>query len=134
LVDDPDAAANELYKLFKLSEQDAEGNINYVDVFVGELAVGKAEQEKLNAISYYIKDGTMQPWILDYLADNVKSFSRLDNDEVKKAILKNWTTENIEKQIKSTSNSVILTPLASLIDLVKNIETTEILPAIDPYG
>lgn len=134
LVDDPEEAANELYKLFKTSEQDEEGKISYVDVFVGELAVGKAEQEKLNAISYYIKDGSMQPWILDYLADNVKTFSRLDNDEVKKAILKNWTTENIEKQIKSTSNSVIMTPLASLIDLVKNIETTELLPAIDPYG
>jgi hypothetical protein len=118
---DPDEAAEELRKLFYIQEVKADGTIEYLDVFAGELTTNSTEQQTLNAISYYIKDGTMTPWVLDYLADNFDFLSDLENDAIKQQILNEWNTDNIQKYIKTTSSDtpITMSPLASLTDLIK---------------
>tara|TARA_R100001509_G_scaffold143055_2_gene98619 strand:+ start:1409 stop:4207 length:2799 start_codon:yes stop_codon:yes gene_type:complete len=125
---DPDEAAEELRKLFYTQEVKADGKIEYADVFAGELTTNPAEQQTLNAISYYIKDGTMSPWVLDYLADNFDFLSDLENDSVKQQVINEWNSANIEKHIKTTSGDtpITMTPLASLSDLVKSIARDDV--------
>jgi hypothetical protein len=125
---DPDEAAEELRKLFYTQEVKADGSIEYADVFAGELTTNPAQQQTLNAISYYIKDGTMSPWILDYLADNFDFLSDLEDDSVKQQVINEWNSVNIEKHIKTTSGDtpITMTPLASLSDLVKSIARDDV--------
>lgn len=120
---DPDEAAEELRKLFYTQEVKADGSIEYADVFAGELTTNPNEQQTLNAISYYIKDGTMSPWVLDYLADNFDFMSDLESDTVKQKVIEQWNSANIQSHIKTTSSDtpITMTPLASLADLVKII-------------
>lgn len=127
-TNDPDEAAEILRNLFYMSEVKADGTIEYLDVFAGELTTNSAEQQTLNAISYYIKDGTMSPWVLDYLADNFDFLSDLEDDDVKQAVLDEWNIDTINGHIKTTSSDtpIIMTPLASLADLVKVIKSDQI--------
>ena len=56
-----------LKEIFYKEVGDEEG-MPYVDIFVSDLAVSTREQQNLNAISFYIKDGKIQPYMLDYLS------------------------------------------------------------------
>ena len=132
---DSSEAAEELRKLFYIQEVDSKGKITYKDVFAGELTTNPNQQQTLNAISYYIKDGTMSPWILDYLADNFETMSGLENDKFKQQVIDTWTTENIQSHIKTTSGDtpITMTPLASLLDLVSTM-TVEQEPVVTEMG
>ena len=130
---DVNEAAEELRKLFRTSEQDAEGKVNYADLYAGEITTNPTEQDTLNAVSYYIKDGSMQPWLLDYLAENYDAFDFLNTTGVKEQVLTQWTKENIQSHIKSTSSDapIVMSPLASLIDFIKSIEPATVDPGYD---
>ena len=102
---------------------DADG-MNYVDVFAGDIGVTGRDMQNLNAISLYMKDGELKPYILDYLSE-FDYLSKLKNLEVQKEVLEKWKVK--EERIRTTSNveSVLMTPLQSLTDIVRSISVEQ---------
>ena len=102
---------------------DADG-MNYVDVFSGDIGVTGRDMQNLNAISLYMKDGELKPYILDYLSE-FDYLSKLKNLEVQKEVLEKWKVK--EQRIRTTSNveSVLMTPLQSLTDIVRSISVEQ---------
>jgi len=94
--------------------------MSYVDVFSADLAITTRDQQNLNAISYVIKDGGMEDWILRYLG-NFDYLGKLNDEGVRQQVLKTW--EDKTKRIRTTRNveSVLMSPLQSLTDIVRDI-------------
>ena len=99
---------------------DDEG-IPYADVFSGDLAVTTRDMQNLNAISLYIKDGDIQPYILDYLS-TFDYLGKLKNKDVQKEVTKQWKTKELRVRTTSNTESALMTPLQSLTDIVRSIE------------
>ncbi|WP_440913511.1 hypothetical protein [Candidatus Pelagibacter sp.] len=99
---------------------DDEG-INYADVFSGDLAVTTRDMQNLNAISLYIKDGEIQPYILDYLS-TFDYLGKLKNKDVQKEVMKQWKDKSLRVRTTSNTESALMTPLQSLTDIVRSIE------------
>ena len=83
-----------LKEIFYREIGDDEG-MPYVDIFVGDLAVSTREHQNLNAISFYIKDGNIEPYMLDYLS-TFDYLGKLSNDKVKQQVLKEWKITRCE--------------------------------------
>ena len=71
-----------------------------------------------------MKDGELKPYILDYLSE-FDYLSKLKNLEVQKEVLEKWKVK--EERIRTTSNveSVLMTPLQSLTDIVRSISVEQ---------
>jgi hypothetical protein len=98
----------------------------YIDDYVQTLESDTAQHGKLQAISYYIKDGTMTEWVLDYLED-LQSFETIKNNPAaKKFIIENWQN-NMERTTVGTSPNR-MTPLEALYDFVQdyNLDNNEL--------
>lgn len=93
----------------------------YADVFAGDLAVTTQDQQNLNAISLFIKDGDIQPFILEYLG-TFDYLGKLRNEKVRNEVLKIWKDD--KQRIRTTRNveSILMSPLHSLTDIVRDIE------------
>jgi len=105
------------YVYKELADKDG---MSYVDVFSADLAITTRDQQNLNAISYVIKDGGMEDWILRYLG-NFDYLGKLNDEGVRQQVLKTW--EDKTKRIRTTRNveSVLMSPLQSLTDIVRDI-------------
>ena len=99
---------------------DDEG-IPYADVSAGDLAVTTRDMQNFNAISLYIKDGDIQPYILDYLS-TFDYLGKLKNKDVQKEVMKQWKTKELRVRTTSNTESALMTPLQSLTDIVRSIE------------
>ena len=77
--------------------------------------------QNLNAISLYIKDGDIQPYILDYLS-TFDYLGKLKNKDVQKEVTKQWKTKELRVRTTSNTESALMTPLQSLTDIVRSIE------------
>ena len=89
--------------------------------FAGDLAVTTQDQQNLNAISLFIKDGDIQPFILEYLG-TFDYLGKLRNEKVRNEVLKIWKDD--KQRIRTTRNveSILMSPLHSLTDIVRDIE------------
>ena len=99
---------------------DDEG-ISYADVFSGDIAVTTRDRQNLNAISLYIKDGDIQPYILDYLS-TFDYLGKLTNKDVQKEVMKQWKNKELRVRTTSNTESALMTPLQSLTDIIRSIE------------
>ena len=105
----------------------------YADVFAGDLGITTSDRQNLNAISFYIKDGDIEEYILDYLSE-FDYLAKLKNKEVQQKVIKEWKNEVLRKRTTSNVESSLMTPLQSLTDIVRDIEITEEIkefPSID---
>ena len=109
-----------LKEIFYREIGDDEG-MPYVDIFVGDLAVSTREHQNLNAISFYIKDGNIEPYMLDYLS-TFDYLGKLSNDKVKQQVLKEWKNNTLRVRTTSNVESSLMTPLQSLTDIIRSIE------------
>ena len=104
---------------------DKEG-AKYVDVFSGDIAITTRDQQNLNAISFYIKDSKKIPnYVLDYLSqfDYLKN---LKNADVKEKVLAAWSDDKNRVRTTSNTESIIMTPLQSLTDIIRSIESVNV--------
>ena len=95
--------------------------ISYADVFAGDLAVTTRDMQNLNAISLYIKEGELQPYILDYLS-TFDYLGKLKNKDVQKEVMKQWKNKDLRIRTTANTESALMTPLQSLTDIVRSIE------------
>ena len=109
-----------MYKIELLALQHL---IKYVDIFSGDLAVTTRDMQNLNAISLYIKDGELQPYILDYLS-TFDYLARLSNKQVQDEVVKQWKQKELRVRTTANVESSLMTPLQSLTDIVRSIEIT----------
>ena len=93
----------------------------YVDIFVSDLAVSTREQQNLNAISFYIKDGKIQPYMLDYLS-TFDYLGKLTDKAVQNEVIKQWQNNTLRVRSTSNTESSLMTPLQSLTDIIRDIE------------
>ena len=77
-----------------------EDGISYADVFAGDLAVTTRDMQNLNAISLYIKEGELQPYILDYLS-TFDYLGKLKNKDVQKEVMNQW--KNKDLRVRTTA-------------------------------
>lgn len=99
---------------------DEEG-LSYADVFSGDLAVTMRDMQNLNAISLYIKEGELQPYILNYLS-TFDYLGKLKNKDVQKEVIKQWKKKELRVRTTSNTESALMTPLQSLTDIIRSIE------------
>ena len=99
---------------------DADG-LPYADVFAGDIAVTTRDMQNLNAISLYIKEGELQPYILDYLS-TFDYLGKLTNKDVQKKVMEQWKQKELRVRTTSNTESALMTPLQSLTDIVRLIE------------
>ena len=99
---------------------DEEG-LSYADVFSGDLAVTMRDIQNLNAISLYIKEGELQPYILNYLS-TFDYLGKLKNKDVQKEVIKQWKKKELRVRTTSNTESALMTPLQSLTDIIRSIE------------
>ena len=95
----------------------------YADVFAGDIAVTTRDMQNLNAISLYIKEGELQPYILDYLS-TFDYLGKLTNKDVQKEVIKQWKNKELRVRTTSNTESALMTPLQSLTDIIRSIEVT----------
>ena len=95
-----------------------EDGISYADVFAGDLAVTTRDMQNLNAISLYIKEGELQPYILDYLS-TFDYLGKLKNKDVQKEVMKQWKDKDLRIRTTANTESALMTPLQSLTDIVR---------------
>lgn len=98
-----------------------EDGMPYVDIFVGDLAVSTREQQNLNAISFYIKDGKIEPYMLDYLS-TFDYLGKLTDKAVQQQVIKEWKNNTLRVRTTSNVESSLMTPLQSLTDIIRSIE------------
>ena len=109
-----------LKEIFYKEIGDEEG-MPYVDIFVSDLAVSTREQQNLNAISFYIKDGKIQPYMLDYLS-TFDYLGKLTDKAVQNEVIKQWQNNTLRVRSTSNTESSLMTPLQSLTDIIRDIE------------
>ena len=101
-----------------------DNKLQYVDLHSGELSINNEDKLRLHAVSFYIKDGEITDWILDYLGDNIDRFDYLDNKEVRRQVLEGWN-QNYIKTFKGNSGQQ-MSPLRALESFTKGVYTTYI--------
>jgi hypothetical protein len=121
-----------LKEIFYKEVGDEEG-MPYVDIFVSDIAVSTREQQNLNAISFYIKDGNIQPYMLDYLS-TFDYLGRLSNKEVQKQVIKQWQNNTLRVRTTSNTESSLMTPLQSLTDIIRDIEVEPNIKQVEVGG
>ena len=77
--------------------------------------------QNLNAISLYIKEGELQPYILNYLS-TFDYLGKLKNKDVQKEVIKQWKEKELRVRTTSNTESALMTPLQSLTDIIRSIE------------
>ena len=77
--------------------------------------------QNLNAISLYIKEGELQPYILNYLS-TFDYLGKLKNKDVQKEVIKQWKKKELRVRTTSNTESALMTPLQSLTDIIRSIE------------
>ena len=110
----------ELYKAW-FTEVFRDNQLQYVDIHSGELSINNEDKLRLHAVSFYIKDGEITEWILDYLGDNIDRFDYLDNKEVRQRVLEGWS-QNFIKTFKGNSGQT-MSPLRALESFTKSVYT-----------
>ncbi len=93
----------------------------YADVFSGDIGISTQDIQNLNAISFYIKDGEVENYMLDYLS-TFDYLAKLSDDEVKKEVIKQWKNDTLRVRATANVESSLMTPLQSLTDIVRSIE------------
>jgi hypothetical protein len=96
-----------------------DNKLQYVDIHSGELSINNEDKLRLHAVSFYIKDGEITEWILDYLGDNIDRFDFLDNKEVRRQVLEGWS-QNYIKTFKGNSGQT-MSPLRALESFTKSV-------------
>lgn len=111
-----------LYEAFFEEVQTPDGKLKYVDVHAGELTLDKEDKLKLHAISYYIKDGEVESWMLDWLEDNTQRIGdALSNPTVKRLVMEGWADNN-KRTFKATGGE--MSPLRALESYAIEISQT----------
>ena len=77
--------------------------------------------QNLNAISLYIKEGELQPYILDYLS-TFDYLGKLKNKDVQKEVMNQWKNKDLRVRTTANTESALMTPLQSLTDIVRSIK------------
>ena len=85
-----------------------ENGIPYADVFAGDLAVTTRDMQNLNAISLYIKEGELQPYILDYLS-TFDYLGKLKNKDVQKEVMNQWKNKDLRVRTTANTESALMT-------------------------
>ncbi len=112
-----------LYEAFFEETQNEEGKIQYLDIHAGELTTNKEDKLKLHAISFYIKDGEIEDWMIDWLADNTQRLGAdLSNPNVKQFVIENWK-DNTQRTFKG-EYGMQMSPLRALESFVAEIRKT----------
>lgn len=84
-----------LYEAFFEEVQTPNGQLKYRDIRAGDLTTDKEDKLKLHAISFYIRDGEMETWILDWLEDNTERLGdALSNPTIKRLVMEGWIDNN----------------------------------------
>ncbi|ANS05396.1 hypothetical protein [uncultured Mediterranean phage] len=105
----------------------------YADVFSGDIGVSTRDMQNLNAISLYIKDGDIEPYILDYLS-TFDYLARLKNQQVQNEVIKQWKNKTLRVRTTANVESAVMTPLQSLTDIVRSIKITPTESAESAYA
>ena len=109
-----------LYEAYFEETTDKDNKLQYIDIHAGELSLDREDKLKLQAISFYIKDGDMEDWIIDWLVDNTQRLgNNLDNDEVRKIVLENWK-DNTQRTFKG-EYGMQMSPLRALESYVAEV-------------
>lgn len=112
-----------LYEAFFEETQGNDGKIQYVDIHAGELTTNKEDKLKLHAISFYIKEGDMEDWILDWLVDNTQRLGTdLTNPNVRRIVLETWKDNN-QRTFKG-EYGMQMSPLRALESFVAEVRKT----------
>lgn len=80
----------QLYVAFFDHQKVLDNKDKYTDIHVGELTNNNEEKMRLNAISFYIKDGDIEEWMIDYLEDTLRLGDYLKNPSVRAEIIRSW--------------------------------------------
>ena len=82
----------------------------------------REDKLKLHAISYYIKDGEIESWMLDWLEDNTQRIGdALSNPTVKRLVMEGWADNN-KRTFKATGGE--MSPLRALESYAIEISQT----------
>ena len=108
-------------KEYFYKEVGTEDGMPYADVFAGDLAITTQDQQNLNAISFYIKDGKVEQYMLDYLS-TFDYLGKLSNKEVQQQVINEWKNNTLRVRTTSNVESSLMTPLQSLTDIVRSID------------
>lgn len=108
-------------KEYFYKEIGTEDGVPYVDIFSADLGISKRDQQNLNAISFYIKDGKVEQYMLDYLS-TFDYLGKLANKDVQQQVIKEWQNNTLRVRTTSNVESSLMTPLQSLTDIVRSIE------------
>ena len=98
-----------------------EEGMPYADVFSGDLGITTQEIQNLNAISFYIKDGEVENYMLDYLS-SFDYLAKLSDQKVREEVIKQWKNDTLRVRATANVESSLMTPLQSLTDIVRSIE------------
>ena len=82
---------------------------------------------------FYIKDGNIQPYMLDYLS-TFDYLGRLSNKEVQKQVIKQWQNNTLRVRTTSNTESSLMTPLQSLTDIIRDIEVEPNIKQVEVGG
>lgn len=96
-----------------------------IDTYAGTITSDGAQQDTLQAISVYIKDGNMSESIIQMLIE-MEAFEGLENDEIATEVLLSWK-DNMNRTTK-TNPPTRMTPIQALYDYVRDLEQ-DILPS-----
>lgn len=94
-----------------------------VDYYAGTISSDKGEQDILLALSLYIKNGTMNEWVIETLMQ-MESFKGLENDAIASEVLANWSN-NMNRTTK-TKPPTRMTPIQALYDFVRDLEEANV--------
>ena len=113
-------AEDKVEKLRIIFERDI-GLNNYNDEDAAVYGFDKEQKRKAHAISFFIKDGDMETWILDWLKDNAEGFDELlSTPGIQNAIMEGW--QNNFNRIYISGNK--MDPLRALHSYIKETVTS----------
>jgi hypothetical protein len=90
-----DDKVDALYEAFFEEVQNSEGKLKFYDIHSEELTLDSEDQKRLHAISFYIRDGEIESWMLDWLEDNTQRLGdALSNPTIKRLVMEGWADNN----------------------------------------
>tara|TARA_X000001382_G_scaffold23319_4_gene14222 strand:+ start:5359 stop:8340 length:2982 start_codon:yes stop_codon:yes gene_type:complete len=98
-----------------------------IDTYAGTITSDGAQQDTLQAISVYVKDGNMNESIIQMLIE-MEAFEGLENDEIATEVMLNWK-DNMNRTT-NTNPPTRMTPIQALYDYVRDLEQ-DMLPSAD---
>jgi len=113
-----------LYEAFFEETQTSDGKIKYFDIHAEELTLDSEDQKRLHAISFYIRDGEIESWMLDWLSDNniQRLGDALSNPTIKRLVMEGWADNN--KRTFKGEYGGEMTPLRALESFAIEISKT----------